>query len=162
VFAIFYVADFLHAFTIGALAAVLFLGGWRGPGAESFPLLGFVYLWIKAFAVYFVGVWVRGTVPRVRVDQLMNFSWKFLTPVALILLVLTAVLDHFVFGLGAWARALSHLLMNVVVAVAVLRYLDHHEKVRASRRQMVAQPGQYPVARPPRPAVAENPTEAAS
>ncbi len=162
VFAIFYVADFLHAFTIGALAAVLFLGGWRGPGAESFPLLGFVYLWIKAFAVYFVGVWVRGTVPRVRVDQLMNFSWKFLTPLALILLVLTAVLDHFVFGLGAWTRALSHLLMNIVVAVAVLRYLEHHEKVRASRRPMVAQPGQYPVARPPRPTVAENPTEAAS
>ncbi len=162
VFAIFYVGDFLHAFTIGALAAVLFLGGWRGPGAEAFPLLGLLYLWIKAFAVYFLVVWARGSLPRVRIDQMMNFSWKFLTPLALVLLVLTAVLDYFVAGWGAWGQALSHLVMNLVVGWLVLRYLQAWEKARAARRPVVAQPGQYPVARPPRPAVAETSTEAAS
>ncbi len=151
VFAIFYVADFLHAFTIGALAAVLFLGGWRGPGAEAFPLLGVVYLWIKAFAVYFLVVWARGSLPRVRIDQMMDFSWKFLTPLALILLVVAAVLDHFVIGLGVWGRALSHLAANAVVAWLVLQYLEHYDRARARQRPMVAQPGQYPEARPPAP-----------
>ncbi len=160
VFAIFYVGDFLHAFTIGALGAVLFLGGWRGPGAETFPLLGLLYLWIKAFLVYFLVVWARGSLPRVRIDQMMDFSWKFLTPLALILLVVAAVLDHFVMGFGMWGRALSHFAANVVIAVLTLRYLDHYDKVRASKRRMVAQPGQYPVARPPVPV--ETSTEAAS
>ncbi len=160
VFAIFYVGDFLHAFTIGALGAVLFLGGWRGPGAETYPLLGLLYLWIKAFLVYFLVVWARGTLPRVRIDQMMDFSWKFLTPLALILLVVAAVLDHFVMGFGVWGRALSHFAANVVIAVLTLRYLDHQDKVRESKRKMVAQPGQYPVARPPVPV--ETSTEAAS
>jgi len=160
VFAIFYVGDFLHAFTIGALGAVLFLGGWRGPGAEAFPLLGLLYLWIKAFLVYFLVVWARGSLPRVRIDQMMNFSWKFLTPLALVLLVVTAVLDHVVMDLSMWGRALSHLLANLVIGWLVLRYLDHYDKVRASKRRMVAQPGQYPVARPPAPV--ETSTEAAS
>ncbi|NPA92470.1 MAG: NADH-quinone oxidoreductase subunit NuoH [Chloroflexi bacterium] len=160
VFAIFYVGDFLHAFTIGALGAVLFLGGWRGPGAETFPLLGLLYLWIKAFLVYFLVVWARGSLPRVRIDQMMDFSWKFLTPLALILLVVAAVLDHFVMGFGMWGRALSHFAANVVIAVLTLRYLDHYDKVRESKRRMVAQPGQYPVARPPVPV--ETSTEAAS
>lgn len=159
VFAIFYVGDFLHAYTIGVLSAVLFLGGWRGPGAEAFPLLGFVYLWIKAFAVYFLVVWARGTLPRVRIDQMMNFSWKFLTPLALVLLVVAVVVDQFVGGWGVWGRALGHLAANVVVGWLVLLYLNHYDKVRASRRPMVARPGQYPVARPP---VVETPTEAAS
>ena len=79
-FGMFYVADFLHAFTISLLFAVLFLGGWHGPYAEQYPLLGLVYFMLKAGIVYFIGVWMRASFPRFRIDQMMAISWKLLTP----------------------------------------------------------------------------------
>jgi NADH-quinone oxidoreductase subunit H len=92
-FAMFYLAEFLHAFTISALTATLFLGGWRGPGAEQIPTLGVVYFFIKTFAVYFVSIWVRGSMPRLRIDQVMDFNWKFLVPVSLVTLMVIALVD---------------------------------------------------------------------
>ena len=92
-FAMFYLAEFMHAFTISALTATLFLGGWRGPGAEQIPTLGVVYFFIKTFAVYFFNVWARGTLPRLRIDHMMSFCWKFLVPLSLINLILMAVVD---------------------------------------------------------------------
>jgi NADH-quinone oxidoreductase subunit H len=92
-FGLFFAAEFLHAFTIGVLFAILFLGGWRGPGAEEYRLLGVVYLMAKASIGYFIVMWVRSTLPRIRIDHMLSLNWKFLTPVALILLVLTAILD---------------------------------------------------------------------
>jgi len=151
-FATFYVADFLHAFTVGVLAAVLFLGGWRGPGAESYPLLGFIYLWIKGFVVYFIGVWARGTLPRVRIDQMLNFCWKFLTPLALILLIEAAVVDRLLVGFTPWGRGLVHLAINVFIGALVVAYTRAYDKRRQRERPLVAKPGQYPVARPPKPA----------
>jgi len=92
-FAMFYLAEFLHAFTISALTATLFLGGWRGPGAEQIPTLGVVYFFIKTFAVYFVNIWIRATTPRLRIDQVMAFNWKFLVPLALANLVVMVIVD---------------------------------------------------------------------
>jgi NADH-quinone oxidoreductase subunit H len=92
-FAMFYLAEFLHAFTISAMSATLFLGGWRGPFVDQVPTLGVVYFAIKTFAVYFFNVWTRGTLPRMRIDHTMSFCWKFLVPVALVLLVLAALVD---------------------------------------------------------------------
>jgi NADH-quinone oxidoreductase subunit H len=92
-FGLFFAAEFLHAFTIGVLFAILFLGGWRGPGAEEYRLLGVFYLMAKASIGYFIVMWVRSTLPRIRIDHMLSLNWKFLTPVALILLVLTAILD---------------------------------------------------------------------
>ncbi|HEX3049210.1 MAG TPA: NADH-quinone oxidoreductase subunit NuoH [Aggregatilineaceae bacterium] len=89
-FGMFYVAEFLHAFTAGVLTAIFFLGGWRGPWAEDVHILGFVYLMIKSMAAYFVLIWLRMTVPRLRIDQLLNFNWKFLVPVSLINLLVVA------------------------------------------------------------------------
>jgi NADH-quinone oxidoreductase subunit H len=92
-FGMFYVAEFLHAFTVGVLTAFLFLGGWRIPfvPAEDTPaLLGFGSLLIKSLLAYFVIMWVRTTVPRVRIDQLLNFNWKFLVPVSLANLLVVA------------------------------------------------------------------------
>ena len=90
-FGMFYVGEFLHAFTISALTATLFLGGWRGPWAEQIPILGVAWFFIKAFIVYFVVVLIRISMPRLRIDQMLNFNWKFLTPLALVLLIVTAV-----------------------------------------------------------------------
>ncbi|MCL5428551.1 MAG: NADH-quinone oxidoreductase subunit NuoH [Chloroflexi bacterium] len=96
-FGLFFAAEFLHAFTIGVLFAIFFLGGWRGPGAEQFRLLGVVYLMLKGLLGYFVVMWVRSTLPRIRIDHMLAFNWKFLTPLSLALLVMTAILDK-VFG----------------------------------------------------------------
>ena len=89
-FGMFYVAEFLHAFTTGVLAAIFFLGGWRGPFAEDWPVLGFIYLMIKSIFAYWVLIWVRMTLPRLRIDQLLDFNWKFLVPLSLVNLLVVA------------------------------------------------------------------------
>ncbi len=91
-FAIFYISEYLHMLTSSAVVATLFFGGWRGPFAEQFPLLGLVYLALKTVFVLFLFVWVRASVPRVRYDQLMSFGWKYLLPLSLVYLAITAVL----------------------------------------------------------------------
>ncbi len=93
-FGMFYAAEFIHAFTISVLAAVLFLGGWRGPGAAAEgtggALLGFSYLIIKSALLYFIVMLMRSTLPRVRIDQMMAFNWKFLVPLSLINVLVVA------------------------------------------------------------------------
>ncbi len=144
-FAMFFAGEFLHAFTVGALTALLFLGGWRGPGVETFPILGIVYFWIKAFLAYTVVAWIRFTFPRLRIDQMMDFCWKFLTPLALVLVMGTAVLDKLVAGWSPWLRAGAHLVMNVLIGWAALAWSEAQE--RRKPRPVVSKP--RPVARPP-------------
>ncbi|MBN1963381.1 MAG: NADH-quinone oxidoreductase subunit NuoH [Anaerolineae bacterium] len=91
-FAMFYLAEFMHAFFIAIIFTVLFLGGWRGPGAEQLPILGILYLMLKATVVYSVTVWLRLTVPRVRIDQILDLNWKVLVPLALVMVVVLAFL----------------------------------------------------------------------
>jgi len=91
-FAMFYLAEFMHAFFVAIIFSVLFLGGWRGPGAETYPILGMVYLGIKSMVVYFTTVWLRCTVPRVRIDHLLDLNWKIMVPLALANTVVTAFL----------------------------------------------------------------------
>lgn len=92
-FGLFFAAEFLHAFTVGVLFAILYLGGWRGPGAEQYPILGVIYLMAKASLGYFIVMWVRSTLPRIRIDHMLDLNWKVLTPISLALLIATAVLD---------------------------------------------------------------------
>lgn len=86
-FALFYLANYMTNLAICALAAGLFLGGGAGPGS-TLPFIGtplsVIYFLIKTIGLFFVMVWLRGTLPRLRVDQLMAFAWKFLLPLALI------------------------------------------------------------------------------
>ncbi len=90
-FGMFFVAEFLHAFTISALTATLFLAGWKGPWVELYPLLGLFYFIIKTSIVYFVVIWIRGSFPRIRIDQMNNLNWKLVTPLALASLIVTAI-----------------------------------------------------------------------
>lgn len=92
-FGMFYVGEFLHSLTISILFVVLFLGGWQGPGAEKYPLLGLVYFAVKTGIIYFVPIFFRVILPRLRIDQMMDLNWKFLTPLMLVLLCVTALLD---------------------------------------------------------------------
>lgn len=90
-FALFFMGEYIHVITISALAATFFLGGWYGPFVGQVPVLGFVYFLIKVALIIFVVVWVRASLPRVRYDQLMHFCWKFLLPLSLLNLAVTAV-----------------------------------------------------------------------
>ncbi len=130
-FGMFFVAEFLHAFTIAVLTATLFLGGWQGPGAEQFPLLGFFYFLIKSGAVYFTIIWIRGTFPRIRIDQLNSLNWKVLTPLALASLIFTAVIDKLTPGEG-WGRLPLHLLGSLILIV--LTFLAISVYARAGRK----------------------------
>ncbi|MEX1247289.1 MAG: NADH-quinone oxidoreductase subunit NuoH [Anaerolineales bacterium] len=142
-FGLFFAGEFLHAFTVGVLFAIFFLGGWRGPGAEEYRLLGMVYLMLKGFLGYFIVMWVRSTLPRIRIDHMLALNWKFLTPVSLSLLVLTAILDKIY---GETALRIPALLAGNAV-VLLLGYLI----MRAvSRRQTKERPTfkKRPVAKP--------------
>lgn len=92
-FGMFFVAEFLHAFTIGALMTTLFLGGWLGPGVDRYPWLGLLYFLLKSSIIWFSILWVRMSLPRVRIDQMLALNWKLLTPLALAVLVVTALVD---------------------------------------------------------------------
>ncbi len=81
-----FLAEYGEALAISAIVTTLFLGGWRGPALP--PWLWFL---VKVGLVFFVIVWIRTTVPRVRIDQLMALAWKFLFPLALLNLIITAV-----------------------------------------------------------------------
>jgi NADH-quinone oxidoreductase subunit H len=115
-FGMFFVAEFLHAFTIGALATTLFLGGWLGPGADRYPLLGLIYFFAKTAVIWWSIIWVRMSLPRIRIDQMLTFNWKFLTPLALGVVMVTAVADK-LGPPGTLGRTLVQLAGNGVVFV---------------------------------------------
>jgi len=92
-FALFFLAEYINMFTVSMLATTLFLGGWNGPFVKQLPLLGVFYFLGKVILFLFFYIWLRGSLPRFRFDQLMNFGWKFLMPLALVNIFLTATLQ---------------------------------------------------------------------
>ena len=92
-FALFFLAEYVNMFTVSMLATTLFLGGWNGPFVHRLPWLGVFYFLGKVCLFLFFYIWLRGTLPRFRFDQLMTFGWKYLVPAALINIVLTATLQ---------------------------------------------------------------------
>ncbi|OGO63639.1 MAG: hypothetical protein A2Z45_05360 [Chloroflexi bacterium RBG_19FT_COMBO_55_16] len=140
-FGLFYAGELLHALTVSALFSTLFLGGWRGPFAEQVPILGVVYLFIKAFFIYWVIMWIKYSFPRLRIDQMLGFSWKFLTPLALALLIVTAILDKVIEGVSTPVYVISHLMANLIIAwgtVQLLRTYARFERKRVAEVRPVA------------------------
>ncbi len=93
-FAMFFIAEYANMITVACLATLLFFGGWHGPlfGPPLVQaLLPLFWFAAKIFCFLFLYIWVRGTLPRFRYDQLMSFGWKFLLPVAIVNLVATAI-----------------------------------------------------------------------
>ncbi|MFH0768524.1 MAG: NADH-quinone oxidoreductase subunit NuoH [Chloroflexota bacterium] len=111
-FALFYLVEYAEALAISAIISTLFLGGWRGP-----LLPPWLWLLIKSGAVFFVMLWIRATVPRVRIDQLMALAWKFLLPLALINLVITGI------EVLAWPAALPWVIVPINIVIMVILVL---------------------------------------
>ncbi len=84
---LFYMAEYLNLFIVCAIATTLFLGGWQGP-----ILPPWIWFFVKTFVLIFVAMWVRGTFPRLRMDQLMKFAWQTLVPLALVNILLASLL----------------------------------------------------------------------
>ena len=101
--AVFFLAEYINTFAVSVLTALLFLGGWSGP----FFLPPVVWLLLKTLAVVLVIFWVRGTFPRLRIDQLMAFAWKALVPLSFYTIVITAVYQFY--GWPAWSLTLMSL-----------------------------------------------------
>lgn len=83
-FALFFLGEYINIFLLGGLATTFFLGGWHGP-----LLPPVVWFFLKTLAFVFFFIWVRGTMPRLRYDQLMSFGWKVLTPLSLLNILVT-------------------------------------------------------------------------
>jgi len=109
-FALFYLVEYCEALAVSVIVATLFLAGWKGPLLP--PLLWFL---IKVFGVFTVIVWVRATVPRFRVDQVMAFAWKCLLPLALINLLITGIQVLVWPEILPWAAVFLNLAIMVVL-----------------------------------------------
>ncbi|MCH8101993.1 MAG: NADH-quinone oxidoreductase subunit NuoH [Chloroflexi bacterium] len=128
--AAFFLAEYLNTFVISALIVILFFGGWSWPNPpESFfgtglsdittNLLGGAWFLFKTFIVAGVIFWIRGTYPRLRIDQLMSFAWQVLIPLSFANLVLIAIVLFY--GWPLWVMTLISLPILVGAAVAVQR-----------------------------------------
>ncbi len=148
-FGLFYAGELLHALTVGAIFSTLFLGGWRGPAAETYPILGVVYFSAKSFFMYWVIMWIKYTFPRIRIDQMLNFNWKFLTPLSLVVLVVTAIFDKVLPREDMLVYVLGMVIVNLVMAWITLQIVRSRARIE---RKRVAEP--RPVARPPQTVVA--------
>lgn len=142
-FGMFYVSEYLHSFTIAALTAMLFLGGWTGPGVEAIPVLGFVYFFLKAGAVYLVISLLRFSMPRVRIDQLLALNWKLLTPLALAAVVVAAIAEKLSVATG-WNSVLVHLIGNAalfLITTWIMRAIARRERAKVKSASGALQPG---------------------
>ncbi len=121
---VFFLAEYINTFASAALTTLLFLGGWLGPG----PLwLGIVWFFLKVYAVILVIFWVRGTFPRLRIDQLMAFAWKVMVPLSFYAVVITAVYQFY--GWPGWTLTLMSLL-----GLGVVGYLVYQRMMAPVRR----------------------------
>jgi NADH-quinone oxidoreductase subunit H len=133
-FAMFFLAQFLNAFFLGSIMVVLFFGGWQGPFVDQLPILGVVYFLAKSFAVYVITQWVRGTFPRVRVDQMMAFAWKVLVPLILALILWQMIAMKL--PVATWIQYVLIFAGNLVVMGVVVNIMARHfrsETVRTKR-----------------------------
>jgi NADH-quinone oxidoreductase subunit H len=139
-FGMFFLAEFISTLFMSGFFVTIFLGGYRFFGVENLVvgevaigrLLAMIVFFVKMFAVYFLFIWIRGTLPRVRIDQMLNINWKFLVPLSLLLIFTAAILDKVIIELGLTGdieRGLVHLASQLIIGFATL------EIIRSRARQ---------------------------
>lgn len=146
-FAIFFMAEYMNMIVGSAVVVTLFLGGWHffglentgGEGSILAGLISFAIFFIKTGIFLFVFIWVRWTLPRFRYDQLMNFGWKFLMPVALTSIVVTGTLWVVTNGNRLWIGIGNVVAAFIVIAiVAGMLALDNNSKSEAQSTHAAA------------------------
>jgi len=101
-YATFFMAEYFGMFAISGLAVTLFLGGWQAPFGFLQWIPSYAWFFAKLCLLLFVFIWIRGTLPRTRVDQVMNFAWKFMLPMAFACIIAAAVWHYQGHGLRGW------------------------------------------------------------
>jgi NADH-quinone oxidoreductase subunit H len=124
-YATFFMAEYLGMFAVGGLGVTLFLGGWHAPARVLEVIPSYVWFFAKLSALLFVYIWLRGTLPRTRVDQMMNLAWKFMLPMAFTCVVAAAVWHYAGRGLRGWLWSLFVIAL-VYTALSIL--LDMRRK----------------------------------
>jgi NADH-quinone oxidoreductase subunit H len=124
-YATFFMAEYIGMFAITGLGTTLFLGGWHAPIRMLEFIPSYVWFFAKLSALLFVYVWLRGTLPRTRVDQIMNFAWKFMLPMAFTCIVAAAVWHYTGRGLRGW---LWSLVVIAIVYTVLSALLDTRKK----------------------------------
>ena len=119
-YAIFFLAEYFGMFAVSGLAVTLFLGGWHAPLRWLEFIPSYVWFFAKLAMLLFVFVWIRGTLPRMRVDHVMNFAWKFMMPMAFTCILAAAVWHYQAHGLAGWLWSLGIVL---AVYFALSRFL---------------------------------------
>ncbi len=114
---VFFLAEYINTFAIAALVTLLFIGGWSGPWLSG--NWGIVWFLIKAYAVVLAIFWIRGTFPRLRIDQLMAFAWKVMIPMSFLTIVITGIYQFY--NWPAWSLSLMSLAGLVVVAYVIYK-----------------------------------------
>jgi NADH-quinone oxidoreductase subunit H len=139
-FSLFYLGEFVHAFAVCAVFVTVFLNGWEGP-----VLPPYLWFFIKSFAIFFVMMWIKFTLPRFRIDQLMAFNWKFLVPLSLVNLLVVAIVDSILRialqltpdGPTAWVWGLILFAVNLVMLFVAFGLLGRGMRQRRLRERRI-------------------------
>ena len=131
-FGMFYAGELLHAFTFGGFWAILFFGGYRFFGLEQVsPFLAVAVILFKAMIGYWIIMWVKYTLLRIRIDHMLAFNWKFLTPLAFVLLMVTALVNALFANVPGWLYVSAMFLSNVLtawIAMEIARAVSRRER----------------------------------
>jgi NADH-quinone oxidoreductase subunit H len=124
-YATFFMAEYLGMFAVSGIAVTLFLGGWHAPIRVLEFIPSYVWFFAKLSVLLFMFIWSRGTLPRARVDQMMNFAWKFMLPMAFTCIVAAAVWHYAGRGMAGWLWSLV-VIAAVYITLSIL--LDARKK----------------------------------
>jgi NADH-quinone oxidoreductase subunit H len=124
-YATFFLAEYFGMFAISGLAVTLFLGGWHAPIAALEVVPSYVWFFAKLALLLFVFIWIRGTLPRTRIDQVMKFAWKFMLPMAFTCVLAAAVWHYQGRRLAGWLWSLG---VIVLVYRLLAQFLDTRKK----------------------------------
>jgi NADH-quinone oxidoreductase subunit H len=143
-FLFFFFAEWGNLYVIGAVATTLFLGGWQVPPLgifENSPILlaaaQFTTFFLKAYLWVFVAMWIRATLPRVRVDQLMSMCWKYMVPLSFICLLGTVA---FMFVPANLQRITSAAMFGLGVAILIVFFLRVSFQIRQAKPELYFKP----------------------
>ena len=140
---VFFLAEYMNTFIIAALTALLFLGGWHGPFNPTSPqwlesLVGVVWFLVKTYFVILVIFWIRGTFPRLRIDQLMAFAWQVVVPLSFANILITGVFMYY--GWPWWSLTLMSLALSSVIGYLIYKHVTAPARKVAevyNRRRMI-------------------------